>query len=327
MLHHRGKSLSRRSFLAGSAAGTLALAAGLDGVEAANKDWKKALVVDKPSAETLESVAKAGFEGIETRAADMSPDKAAAARRRAEDVGVRIHSVMRGWMNFNSRDEAEVKKSKKKVKRALRAAEAYGADALLVVPCRVGGMDMPDPWEFDVTFDPDTLEVKKVVEGDNEPYQEYIQAQNHATKATREAIKTLIPAARETGVVIALENVWNNLWVTPELFAAYVDSFDSKWIQAYFDIGNHVKYGKPKDYARELGSLIEKVHVKDFQLNPNGHGGEFVPICEGSVDYPTVTKALESVGYDGFMTIEGRRGLSLEQLSSRLDTILAGESC
>jgi len=188
-------------------------------------------------------------------------------------------------------------------------------------------MEMPAPWEFDVSFDPDTLEVQRVADGDNEPYRDYIEVQNRATRATREAITTLIPAARQAGVVIALENVWNNLWVTPDLFAAYVDSYDSEWVQAYFDIGNHVKYARPQDYVRALGSLIEKVHVKDFQLNPDGRGGEFVPICDGSVDYAAVMKALDEVGYRDFMTIEGRRGLSLDQLSGRLDTILAGEGC
>ena len=326
-MEENSRLLSRRSFMAHSAVGSALLAAGMKVAWAGGATRKKALVVDEPSADTLEAVAQAGFDGIETRSADVSPDKAARARKRAEDLGVRIHSVMRGWMNFNSRDEAEVEASKEKVKRALRAADAYGADALLVVPCRVGGMEMPAPWEFDVSFDPDTLEVQRVADGDNEPYRDYIEVQNRATRATREAITTLIPAARQAGVVIALENVWNNLWVTPDLFAAYVDSYDSEWVQAYFDIGNHVKYARPQDYVRALGSLIAKVHVKDFQLNPDGHGGEFVPICDGSVDYAAVMKALDEVGYRDFMTIEGRRGLSLDQLSGRLDTILAGVGC
>ncbi|MEF8788344.1 MAG: hypothetical protein V5A84_04680, partial [Planctomycetota bacterium] len=70
--------------------------------------WKKGLVVDDASRATLESLREAGFEGVETRAADVSPGSAADARGTAEELGIRIHSVMRGWMNFNSRDEGEV---------------------------------------------------------------------------------------------------------------------------------------------------------------------------------------------------------------------------
>ena len=64
--------------------------------------------------------------------------------------------------------------------------------------------------------------VSKVVDGDNTPYAAYIEAQNVATKASIEAVKKLIPVAEKTGVKIALENVWNNLWVTPALYAAFV---------------------------------------------------------------------------------------------------------
>jgi hexulose-6-phosphate isomerase len=326
-MSERNLQLTRRSFLAGCAAGPLTLAAGAGTASAAQGPWKKALVVSDMSRGELEAVKKAGFAGVETRAADAPPDKAAATRKTAEDIGIKIHSVMRGWMNFNSRKKADIKASMEKVKTSLRAAEAYGAGAVLMIPCRVGDMNMPNPWEFDVEFDPETLHVKRVVKGDNEPYAEYIRAQNRATDASREAVKRLVPAAEKHGVVICLENVWNNLWVTPELFAAFVKSFDSPWVQAYFDIGNHVKYGKPQNYVRELGSRIGRVHVKDFQLKPSGHGGKFVPICEGSVDYPKVMKALRKAGYEGWTTIEGRRGLSLSQLSKRLDTILAGKSC
>ena len=109
--------------------------------------------------------------------------------------------------------------------------------------------------------------MKQVVAGDNAKYQTYIEAHNHATDASRKAVEKLIPAAEKTGVVIALENVWNNLWVKPAIFANFVASFDSPWVQAYFDIGNHVKYAPPEEWIRALGKLIVKCHVKDFKLN------------------------------------------------------------
>ena len=38
------------------------------------------------------------------------------------------------------------------------------------------------------------------------------------------------------------ENVWNNWCVRPELYNWVVASFNSPWVKAYFDVGNHVKY-------------------------------------------------------------------------------------
>ena len=61
-----------------------------------------------------------------------------------------------------------------------------------------------------------------MVYGDNTPYADYIKAHNHATDTSVEWVKRLIPLAEKTKVVIALENVSNNLWVTPEIFRHFV---------------------------------------------------------------------------------------------------------
>ena len=127
-------------------------------------------------------------------------------------------------------------------------------------------------------------------------------------------------------MVIALENVWNNLWVTPPVFKHFVSSFQSPWVKAYFDIGNHVKYAPPEEWILTLGGdLLAKCHVKDFKLSqsdPNG-GGQFVDIRDGSIRWPVVRSALDAVGYNGWMTIEGG-DLSVAEHSKRLDMILAG---
>ncbi|MDZ7616863.1 MAG: TIM barrel protein, partial [Patescibacteria group bacterium] len=149
---------------------------------------------------------------------------------------------------------------------------------------------------------------------------------NAATDATHKAVEKLIPVAEKAGVVIALENVWNNLWVKPAAFKNLVASFGSPWVQAYFDIGNHVKYAPAEEWIRTLGKLIVRCHVKDFLLNPNGQGGNFVDIRDGSVNWPLVRAELDKLGFDEmWMTIEGSGGLSLEERSKRLDLIAAGK--
>ena len=143
---------------------------------------------------------------------------------------------------------------------------------------------------------------------------------------SRRALDKLIPVAEKTGVVIALENVWSNLWVKPNLFANFVNSFQSDWVQTYFDIGNHVKYAAPEQWIETLGKSIVKIHVKDFVVDrAAARGGAFVNIREGDVNWPSVMKALDKVGYHGWMTIEGSGKLSIEERSQRLDLILAGK--
>ena len=318
-------TITRRNFLAATAAAGAGLwAAGR--LQAA--EWKTKLhkaLIGTPSKETFAKWKEAGFEGMESTAWDVDPDQAAEGRKLAEAAGMRIHAVLRGWTNFNSPDAAQVEADIQSVERSLKACEAYGADALLLVPCRIGGMPMPEAWEFDIEFDEKTDHVKRVAQGDNAKYQEYIAAHNHAVDASRKAVEKLIPVAEKTKVVIALENVWNNLWVKPDIFAHFIRSFDNPWVQCYFDIGNHVKYAMPEEWIRALGKLIVKVHVKDFKLNPDGHGGQFVDIRDGSVNYPLVREELDKVGYNGWMTIEGSGGLPLAEQNRRLDLIIAGK--
>ena len=325
-------NLTRREFFAAST--VMAAGVGLGAVSSLSLSraaepgfgthLHKALIMERPTEDALKKLKDAGFEGVEGGV--IAPADAEKCRAIADGLGMRIHSVLRGWAEFNSTDKSKVDATLATTEAALRAAEGFGADAVLLVPCRVGGMKMPQPWEFLIEFDPESGHVTKVVQGDNRPYEDYIRAQNRATDTSREAVRRLIPLAEKTKVVIALENVWNNLWVKPALFQNFVASFKSPWVKAYFDIGNHVKYAPPEEWILTLGSLVAKCHVKDFKLNPsdpNG-GGDFVNIRDGSVRWPVVRSALDKIGYNGWMTIEGG-DLSLEDHGRRLDSIIAGK--
>jgi len=320
--------ISRREFLAAGAAAGVGFWAGrgLAAETAFKTKLQKAMILGKPGEAGLAKLKDARFDGAETTAADTSPDDAKTCRQVAEKLGTKIHSVLRGWMQFNSPDPAVVAKSIASTETALRAAQGFGADAILLVPCRIGGkgMPMPEAWEFDLEFDEKTGHLSKVVAGDNAKYKAYIDAHNQAIDGSTAAVKKLIPAAEETKVVIALENVWNNLWVKPAHFKQFVASFQSPWVKAYFDIGNHVKYAPAEEWIKALGPLLAKCHVKDFKLNPDGHGGNWAKIRDGSINWPLVRRTLDDVGYNGWLTIEDS-GLSLEEYSKRLDLIIAGK--
>jgi hexulose-6-phosphate isomerase len=321
------KRVNRRTFLATSAAAGLGLAAATHLRAEAPKfktTLKKAMILGRPAEGNLKPLKDAGFDGCETSDWKCSAEEGAASRAAAEKLGLRVHSVLYGWAGFNSKDATAVERQVADVEKALRACKAYGADALLLVPCRIGGMPMPEAWEFQIEFDEKTGHVTKVAAGDNAKYQAYIDAHNQAVDGSIAAVKKLIPVAEETKIVIALENVWNNLWVKPAYFKSFVAGFQNPWVKAYLDLGNHVKYAPAEEWVRALGPLLAKCHVKDFKLKSDGHGGDFVKIRDGSINWPAVRKALDDVGYSGWMTIEDS-GLPLAEYSKRLDLIIAGE--
>ena len=303
------RQINRREFVMGSAAAGVGLmAAGQLGAAPFRTTLHKAMYIGAPKEDTLKALKDAGFEGVEVRAGNATPEQAAATRGRAEKIGIRIHSLMGGGSP-----------------NGLRLAAAYGAEAVLHVPGGVRGVPMPDPWQYDIEFDETSGHLTRVVRGDNEKYKAYMEAHNRSMDSAREHVKKLIPIAEETKVVIALENVWNNFCVKPSIFKWMVASFKSPWVKAYFDVGNHVKYLTPPEvWIRQFGPLLAEVHIKDFKLNPDNHGGHFVHPRDGSVNWPAVRQALDDAGYDGWLTIEDG-GIPYPDFSKRLDLIIAGK--
>ena len=121
----------------------------------------------------------------------------------------------------------------------------------------------------------------------------------------QEALVRLAPEAQARGVVIGVENVWNNFLLSPLEMARFLDEIDSPFVRAYFDIGNVVRTGEPADWIRTLGRRIARVHVKDFKRN--GHlnsGGAFVDLGEGDVNWKDVIHALRHAGFKGYLTGE-----------------------
>ena len=321
--------LNRRDFLAAAvAAGTvsgLPFASRAADAGAFKTKLRKALIVGVADDATCERLTKAGFPGMELNDKKVTVEQAAQGRAIAEKHGLKIHSFMGGWADFNNADPAARRKSIEDVKRMLRLTGTYGADAMLLVPCRVGGV-IPKPTQFKIDFDPKTLLVKAVVEGDNAPFAAYIEAQNQATELSRQAVEELLPVAAENNVTIALENVWSNLWVLPEFASAFVRSFNNKQVRAYLDLGNNIRYAPTEQWLRALGPLIAKLHIKDFKIDrEKKNDGDFVPIGKGSIDWRSVRKVIDEVGYSGWVTIEDVKGYTDAEHSALMDRFFAGQ--
>lgn len=104
---------------------------------------------------------------------------------------------------------------------------------------------------------------------------------------------------------VCLENVWNGFFLSPFDMANFVDSFNNKYIKAYYDVGNVVAFSQSQDWIEILGERINKVHLKDFKRNQGiNSGGVFCDLLAGDVDWKRVMEALSKAGFDGYLTAE-----------------------
>ena len=105
-----------------------------------------------------------------------------------------------------------------------------------------------------------------------------------------------------------------------EKFAAYLDAIDSPWVGAYFDIGNHQKYGLPAAWIRTLGSRLVKCDVKDW-----GVQGGWARIGDGDVDWAAVNQALSDIGFTGWVSAEvgGGDTAYLRTVAERVDRVFS----
>jgi hexulose-6-phosphate isomerase len=131
-------------------------------------------------------------------------------------------------------------------------------------------------------------------------------------------------------VKIAIENVWNMFLLSPLEAARYVDEFNSPWVAWHFDIGNVINYGWPEQWVRILGKRIQTLHIKEYsrkRRDAEGPGKGFsVEFLKGDNEWPSVMKALDDIGYEGWGIAEQSGGDNLEgltKLSTEMDSIFA----
>lgn len=156
------------------------------------------------------------------------------------------------------------------------------------------------------------LGVKTVVIHPVQDGQFYLREDEMLRKAI-DYYKGLIPMAREYGVKIATENMWqrdpsrNGLIVddtcaSPKHFCAVVDGVDSEWLTACLDIGHVVLCGRdPADFIRRLGrDRLTALHVHDNDCLDDLHAAPFT----GKLDWQGFASALGEIDYTGDLTYE-----------------------
>jgi hexulose-6-phosphate isomerase len=297
--------MNRRGFFKRSTT-TAVCAAGLGTVQTyaadtpkKNHGMKKAVKFDMvqgdmPIREKFKLLKELGFDGVEMYSpSPLDREEVLAAR---DETGLAIPGVVgaRHWkVPLSDPDPAIRAEGVKAMETGLRDAKYYGASTILLVPAVV----------------------KKEV-----PYEQ-------AYRRCQEEIRKLIPLARELGVVIAIENVWNNFLLSPLEMARFIDEFESPFVKVYFDVGNILRYGWPEHWIRTLGKRIAKLDIKEYSLKKmNSEGlwkGFEVELLEGDCDWPAVMKALKDIGYAGWGTAEipGGDRERLKNIAERMDRI------
>ena len=302
-------SIDRRTFL--KTAGVVAGAAGLLGAHTIRADekggkMKKALGIgmvmakenDKTltPAERMLAVKEAGFDGIELNSPGIADRDA--WKKAIDDAGLQVSEIVDSahWgMPFSSASEAVREKGAAALKLALEDAKFFGTSTVLLVPAVVNKQTRYDD----------------------------------AYKRSQAEIKKMIPVAKDLGVKIAVENVWNDFLLSPLEAARYIDEFESEWVGCHFDVGNVANIGYPEQWIRVLGKRILKLHIKEFSRTKADKEGKWKGFShplgdKEGIDWPSVCAALKEIGYTGWATAEFGAGSrpAMKDAADRMDKVL-----
>ena len=226
--------------------------------------------------ERLNLAKEAGFDGVDfDEAGSFTPEQ---ARDAVRESGVFVHNAINHahWsQRLTSAKDEERATGRKNIEHCLRVSHAAGGSAVLIV----------------------------IGHGND-------GTANEIDERARQEIKQLIPLAASLGQQILFENVWNQMHYDhhappeqmPDRFIQFVDSFNSPWVGMYYDIGNHWKYGQPREWLKAFGRRAVKLDIKGFSRAKN----KFVDITSEDDDLPwgEVQQGLNEIGFTGWTTAE-----------------------
>lgn len=123
----------------------------------------------------------------------------------------------------------------------------------------------------------------------------------------------LLPFAKEHGVKIATENMWN--WnydldqaapaacSDPKSFVEHIEAVNDPYLIACLDIGHAEMQGlntNAVEMIHALGDSLQALHIHDIDKHDDNHQIPF----SLNVEFEPIVKALKSIGYKGDFTLE-----------------------
>lgn len=136
---------------------------------------------------------------------------------------------------------------------------------------------------------------------------------NKSAQENAEMYLELLPFAKEHGVRIATENMWN--WddekdesafaacATAEDFVEHIDVVNDDFLVACLDIGHAEMRGSGTgavNMIHALGHRLQALHIHD---NDKWHDSHQIPFSM-DIDFEAVAKALKDINYQGYFTLE-----------------------
>ena len=136
---------------------------------------------------------------------------------------------------------------------------------------------------------------------------------DYTVEENRDIYLELLPFAKEHGVKIATENMWN--WdkvldeacpaacSTPNSFCAHMAAIEDPDFVACLDIGHAEMRGhntNAVEMIHALGNRIGALHLHDNDKWQDSHQIPF----SMSIDFGPICRALKAVGYTGWVTLE-----------------------
>jgi L-ribulose-5-phosphate 3-epimerase len=215
--------------------------------------------------EKYKAAKDAGYEGVEPQGGMNRQEVLdALGAHGLKAASVCCHTHWKQTLTHN--DEAVREQGIQGVITTLEDAKAYGADSILVVP-GVCSEEVP----YDVAW-----------------------------QRSIESVKKCVTKAKELGVKISIENVWNNFILSPLEAVRFLDEVGDPIVGWHFDIGNVLRYGWPEQWIKVLGKRINRIHVKEYSTDKMKNEGVWagfdVDLMEGNNNWAAIMKALDEVG-------------------------------
>ena len=155
---------------------------------------------------------------------------------------------------------------------------------------------------------------------------------NQTPERNAEFYLELLPFAKEHGVKIATENMWNWKANAPTACAAacshhddflkHILAVNDPYLVACLDIGHAEMAGLDTSVyqmAHTLGSHLQALHIHDNDKLGDKHQIPF----SMKIDWNMVAKALKEIGYAGHLTLEADRYIGSLNLQTEQETLKA----
>jgi sugar phosphate isomerase/epimerase len=112
------------------------------------------------------------------------------------------------------------------------------------------------------------------------------------TKEVIRRLEKVAPKAEDQGIILGIES-----WLSAQEHMEILNAVDSPNVKVYYDVANSNKMGyNIYEEIRWLG----KEHICEFHAKENGH-----LLGKGKIDFEEVRKAMDDIGYEGWIQIEG----------------------